>query len=184
MRTLYRASRVYSLSSRQPGEWILIDDRHVERVGVGEPPSADRVVDLVGATVLPGFIDSHVHLTGTGVHLQAPELGTAASRAELLDVVRRVVEGREGPVLVHGYDESKWADRTVPTIADLDAVSDRPLAVVRVDALPGRLAVEHAWRFPVGDVDRQNTFHLAIAVLGQIDGVPELILRHRGQRPG
>jgi predicted amidohydrolase YtcJ len=133
MRTLYRASRVYSLSSRQPGEWILIDGRHVERVGVGEPPSADRVVDLVGATILPGFIDSHVHLTGTGVHLQAPELGTATSREELLEVVRRVVESREGPVLVHGYDESKWADRTVPSISDLDAVSDRPLAVVRVD---------------------------------------------------
>src|SRR3954465_11648721 len=128
MRTLYRASRVYSLSSRQPGEWILIDGRHVERVGVGGPPSADRVVGLVGATILPGFIDSHVHLTGTGVHLQAPRLGTGTAREALLGVTPRVVEGREGPVLVHGYDESKWADRTVPTIGDLDALSDRPLA--------------------------------------------------------
>jgi predicted amidohydrolase YtcJ len=133
MRTLYRASRVHTLSSRQPGEWILVDGRHVERVGTGEPPSADRVVDLAGATILPGFVDSHVHLTGTGVHLQAPGLGMATSREALLEVLRGIVDEREGPVLVHGFDESKWTDRAVPTIADLDAVSERPLAVVRVD---------------------------------------------------
>src|ERR1044072_5778510 len=108
MRTLYRASRVHTLSSRQPGEWILVDGRPGERGGTGEPPSADRVVDLAGATILPGFVDSHVHLTGTGVHLQAPGLGMASSKAELLEIVRAVVAGRAGPVLVHGFDESKW----------------------------------------------------------------------------
>jgi predicted amidohydrolase YtcJ len=133
MRTLYRASLIHTLSYPRTGEWILIDGRHVQRVGSGEPPEADRVVDLPGTTIAPGFVDSHVHLTGTGVHHQAPEVARATSAADLLETVRKVALGREGPVLVHGYDESKWLDRAVPTLAELDAVTEQPLAVVRVD---------------------------------------------------
>jgi predicted amidohydrolase YtcJ len=133
MRTLYRASRVHTLSYPRTGEWLLVDGRHVQRVGTGEIPQADRIVELPGATIVPGFVDTHVHLTGTGVHQQAPGLGRARSAAELLDAVRAAVAGREGPVLVHGFDESKWTDRTLPSLAELDAVSERPLAVVRVD---------------------------------------------------
>ena len=73
MRTLYRASRVHTLSHAPVGEWVLVDGRHVQRTGTGPPPGADRVVDLPGATIIPGFIDSHIHLTGTGIHLAEPE---------------------------------------------------------------------------------------------------------------
>jgi len=133
MRTLFRASRVHTFSAPRTGQWILVDGRHVERVGIGEPPEADRVVELPGATIVPGMIDAHVHLTGTGVHHQAPDLGESRSSAELLGRVRTVVDGREGPVLVHGYDESTWTDRAIPTLAELDAAFDRPVAIVRVD---------------------------------------------------
>jgi predicted amidohydrolase YtcJ len=133
MRTLYRASRVRTLSYPAAGEWVLVDGRHVERVGIGEVPDADRVVDLPGTTILPGFVDTHVHLTGTGVHHQAPGLVSAGSAADLLDVANGVVSERVGPVYLHGWDESDWADRRLPTLEQLDAVSDRPLGLARVD---------------------------------------------------
>lgn len=133
MRTLYRASLVRTFSYPTSGQWVLVDGRHVERVGAGEPPAADRVVELPGATIVPGFVDAHVHLTGTGVHHQAPELSSARSAAELVEIVRRVVARRQGPTLVHGYDESAWERAELPTIAELDAVSVLPVAVVRVD---------------------------------------------------
>lgn len=137
MRTLYRASRVHTLAYPPAGEWLLVDGRHVERVGVGEPPAADRLVELPGATILPGFVDSHVHLTGTGVHHQAPGLGAASSVAQLLETVRGVAASREGPVYLHGFDESKWPDRTLPTLEELGAACDRPLVVMRVDGHVG-----------------------------------------------
>ncbi len=133
MRTLYRASMVHTLSYPPRGEWVLIDGRHVQRVGSGEPPQADRVVELPGTTIIPGFVDAHVHLTGTGVHHQAPEVAGARSVHELLEILRKVVKDKDGPVLVHGYDESKWDRTELPTIAELDGVTEQPLAVVRVD---------------------------------------------------
>jgi predicted amidohydrolase YtcJ len=133
VRTLYRASRVHTLSYPATGEWVLVDGRHVQRVGSGEPPEADRIVELPGATIVPGFVDAHVHLTGTGVSLQAPEIAAARSPTELLDALRRVVDAREGPVLVHGFDESRWEGGGIPSLSDLDAVTGRPLAVVRID---------------------------------------------------
>ncbi len=133
MRTLYRATRVHTLSYPPVGEWILVDGRHVERVGTGEPPGADRLVDLPGTTILPGFVDTHVHLTGTGVHHQAPELGEAASAATIVETARSVAKRRQGPVYLHGWDESTWADRRLPTIAELDAACERPLGLSRVD---------------------------------------------------
>ncbi|HET7928211.1 MAG TPA: amidohydrolase family protein [Actinomycetota bacterium] len=133
MKTLYRASRVHTLSYPAVGEWVLVDGRHIERVGVGEAPHADRTVDLPGTTILPGFVDTHVHLTGTGVHHQAPGLGSATSAPELLDVARSVAAARQGPVFLHGWDESGWGDRTLPTLEQLDAIAERPVGLSRVD---------------------------------------------------
>ena len=56
-------------------EWILVDDRHVQRVGTGEPPEAELTIDLPGTTIVPGFIDSHVHLTATGRSSRTPTCG-------------------------------------------------------------------------------------------------------------
>jgi len=133
MRTLYRASRVRTLSYPASGEWILVDGRHVQRVGLGEPPAADRVVELPGTTIVPGFVDAHVHLTDTGSQLQTPEIAGARSVDDLLAAVRRIAERRLGPTLVHGFDESTWERSEPLTSGDLDAVSPRPLAVARVD---------------------------------------------------
>jgi predicted amidohydrolase YtcJ len=133
MRTLYRASLVRTLSYPGVGEWVLVDGRHVQRVGAGEPPQADRVVELPGATILPGFVDAHVHLTDTGAQHAAPDVAAARSLEAALDAVRRVAEAREGPTLVHGLDESNWSRRDQPTATHLDAISRAPLAVSRVD---------------------------------------------------
>jgi predicted amidohydrolase YtcJ len=155
MRTLYRATMVQTLSYPRTGEWVLVDGRHIERVGTGDPPRADRTVDLPGSTILPGFVDAHVHLTGTGIHHRAPEIRIASSRSELLERIRPVAAASSGPVLVHGFDESRWVEREPPTIEELDAISDRPLALVRVD----------------GHVTHANGRAIAAAGLGAEDGI-------------
>src|SRR5918996_1889051 len=114
MRTLSRASRVHTLPPRGGGDWVLADGRHVERVGAGEPPQADRLVELPGTTILPGFIDAHVHLTGTGLSLRGLDLSAADSRDAMIAAAREHLAGRPGRVLGVGFDESRWPDPGFP----------------------------------------------------------------------
>lgn len=133
MRSLYRATRVRTLGFPDTGEWMLVDDRHVERVGVGDPPEADRVVDLPGTTILPGFVDAHVHLTGTGLAEIGIPLERARSGGELLGMVAEELTHGPERVLAHGFDESMWERPELPTLADLDDLGEVPLVLVRAD---------------------------------------------------
>ncbi|OBB98746.1 amidohydrolase [Mycobacterium sp. 852013-50091_SCH5140682] len=94
-----------------------------------------RVVDLDGGFVAPAFVDSHVHLTATGLNLDGLDLRPATSLAECLRLLGEHARRHpEGPVWGHGWDESGWPERTPPTTADLDAVlGGRPAYLARVD---------------------------------------------------
>ena len=138
MRTLYRASRVVTLSHPTMGEWILVDGRHVQRVGSGQPPDADFHVDLPGTTIVPGFIDSHVHLTGTGRSLRNEDVQRSSSKEELLAIVKARLDAGEQLVVLEGWDESTWDRPDLPIAADLDAITDVPVVMIRTD---GHLAI-------------------------------------------
>ena len=133
MRTLYRATRAYTLSHPAEGEWVLVDDRHIERVGTGDPPTAERVVDLPGATLMPGFIDTHVHLTGTGMSSVGIPLEQARSGDELLGLVAEEITHSPTRILAHGFDESRWQRPDLPTLVELDELADMPVILIRAD---------------------------------------------------
>jgi hypothetical protein len=134
VRTLFRASRVYTFGDPRMGEWLLVDGRHIQRVGSGDAPQADRNVDLPGATILPGFIDTHVHLTSTGLAIANEEVTTVRSAVELLELAARRADVTEGSaVALQGYDESRWIDRAMPSLAQLDAITTKPLVIRRTD---------------------------------------------------
>lgn len=133
MRTLYLATRVETLTYPAVGEWLLVDDRHVERVGVGDPPRADRVVDLPGATILPGFVDAHVHLVGTTLSSIGIPLERARSGQELLGLVAEELTHGPSKVLAEGFDETRWTDPTLPTLGELDDLGEVPVILIRVD---------------------------------------------------
>ncbi|MEO8291836.1 MAG: amidohydrolase family protein [Actinomycetota bacterium] len=133
MRTLYRARAVHTQSHPATGEWVLVDDRHVQRVGAGEPPVADRVVDLPGATITPGFVDTHVHLTPTGIALGNVEVEKAGDRGELLAIARDRAGQATPTVWLQGFDETRWTDHGLPSLAELDEITSRPLVIWRAD---------------------------------------------------
>lgn len=68
---------------------------------------ARRVVDLQGATVLPGFIDSHVHLAWTGLKSGTPSIASCTTVEEALTVVAGVAAQVpvDGWVHLAGYDQ-------------------------------------------------------------------------------
>ena len=120
MRTLYRARTIHTQSYPATGEWMLVDGRHVQRVGTGEAPEADRVIDLPGATIIPGFIDTHVHLTATGIALANRDVETADGARALMAIARARAAREEGPIFLQGYDETTFVRRL--------HVTERPIA--------------------------------------------------------
>ncbi len=109
--------------------WLGSDD-----VGRSQFPGAD-VEDLDGGFVAPGFVDSHIHLTATGLMLSGLDLRPARSRAQCVQMVADYAAAHPGqPVWGHGWDESSWPENTPPSTGDLDAVlGDRPAYLARVD---------------------------------------------------
>ena len=84
--------------------------------------------------MMPGFVDAHVHLTSTGLALANADVEATSSAEELIALARaRASDGREGPVVLQGFDESRWDRPRVPTGEELDAVTARPLVIRRID---------------------------------------------------
>src|SRR5262249_38305295 len=71
----------------------------------GSTPAA-QVIDVRGATVLPGFIDAHVHLAWTGLEEGGASVAGCSSIEDVLAVIRAAAEARPSGewVDVHGYD--------------------------------------------------------------------------------
>ena len=109
--------------------WLGSDD-----VGRDQFTGAD-VVDLGGGFVAPAFVDSHIHLTATGLTLTGLDLRTATSLPHCLRLVADFAAAHPGePIWGHGWDESSWPENTAPSTAELDAVlGDRPAYLARVD---------------------------------------------------
>ncbi|WP_319452134.1 MULTISPECIES: amidohydrolase [unclassified Mycobacterium] len=109
--------------------WLGTDD-----VGRAQFPDA-RVIDLGGGFVAPAFVDSHVHLTATGLSTVGLDLREATSHAHLLRLVAEFArEHPDGPIWAHGWDESGWPEPGASTTADLDRVlGGRPAYLARVD---------------------------------------------------
>ena len=96
--------------------WLGSDD-----VGRDQFPEAD-LVDLDGGFVAPGFVDSHVHVTATGLTLTGLDLRAATSRQHCLQMVADYAAANPGqPVWGHGWDESSWPENAAPSTVDLDA---------------------------------------------------------------
>lgn len=105
-----------------------------DEVGRGMFPGA-AVEDLDGGFVAPGFVDSHIHLTATGLTLVGLDLRAAASRAQCLRMLADHAAAHPGrPVWGHGWDETSWPENAPPSTGDLDAVlGDCPAYLARVD---------------------------------------------------
>jgi predicted amidohydrolase YtcJ len=109
--------------------WLGSDD-----VGRSMFPDAE-IEDVDGGFVAPGFVDSHIHLTATGLTLSGLDLRPAGSRAQCLQMVADYAAAHPGqPLWGHGWDETSWPENTPPSTGDLDAVlGDRPAYLARVD---------------------------------------------------
>jgi predicted amidohydrolase YtcJ len=87
--------------------------------------TADRTIELAGASIQPAFVDGHVHATATGLALTGLDLTGLPSLAAALGAVREYADTLpvSAVLLGHGWDESGWPERRPPTARELDEVA-------------------------------------------------------------
>jgi predicted amidohydrolase YtcJ len=117
----------------QPG-WLLAEGGLVRQVGsaADRPPEADVTLDLAGRHVLPGFVDTHTHLTlaaltpaGTdGTLWRGPGDAIAAVRQAAL------ADARTPWLLCWNASPGAWPQARLPTAAELDAAAPGRKALV------------------------------------------------------
>ena len=84
-----------------------------------------KSIDLQGRTILPGFIDSHVHLISTSLTAIGIDLAEAKNTEEILAKVdERARQTPQGQWIL-GYFITHLSDRGMPTRFDLDRASSR-----------------------------------------------------------
>jgi hypothetical protein len=108
-----------------------------------------RVVDMAGATVLPGLVDSHVHIAELGASLERVNLVGVRTEAEAVERVdARARQTPKGQWIVGwGWDEGAWANQ-YPDMTLLSArVPDHPVILRGLHSFAvwgNRLAFERA----------------------------------------
>jgi predicted amidohydrolase YtcJ len=144
--TILVNGRVLTLDPRRPAAQALAI-RGDRIVAVGSAAEArrwrdrrTRVIDVAGATVIPGLVDAHAHLDREGLKLLYPSLARCRSIADIQALVRRLAgRRRPGEWIVtmpvgsppfyldvpDGLAERRW-----PTRAELDAAApDHPVYI-------------------------------------------------------
>jgi len=91
------------------------------------------VLDAGGATVVPGLIDSHMHLAQTGISASSLDLVNASSIEEIVELVCQTArEIPEGMVVYGiGMDDAHLKDNRYPTRQELDAAVLRHPVLLR-----------------------------------------------------
>jgi len=127
--------------ARPEAQALAITGRHISTVGSTADMRAlagpeTRIIDAGGGTVLPGFIDSHVHMFGGAAELDMLDLLGLRGFDALQDAVRAYASNRMDDPLIMGvaaYYDILGAGQST-TRHDLDKIlPDRPMALMSSD---------------------------------------------------
>lgn len=119
-------------------EGFLVEKGKIIKVGNKEDIKymADEVVDLHGKTVIPGFVDAHMHPLmladySKQIACLPPKINSIKDLISTISEAAEEIEQGEW-ILGWGYDEGKYEERRFPDRYDLDkAAPSNPVLLVR-----------------------------------------------------
>ncbi len=93
--------------------------------------SSSKVIDLNGATVVPGLVDSHTHFIELGAKLSEVDLTDVETEEQAVALVAEKAKSMEKGewILGSGWDEGAWANRYPDKTLLTRAVPNNPVAL-------------------------------------------------------
>jgi predicted amidohydrolase YtcJ len=155
--------KVLTMNQSQPyAEAIAIKDDKIVQVGTNEEIEPwigknTKVVSLKGKTVVPGFIDTHIHVADFGRLLRWIDLSEAGSIKEMQESLRRhVAKAPKGKWLLgRGWNQTRFTEKRLPNRFDLDSVSpDNPVIFYQQN---GQVCVVNSKALELAGVTRLTT---------------------------
>jgi len=131
----YTHANVYMEGKSLASGYVLVEGEKITGVGSMESFKGDRLfkqVDLEGATILPGFIDTHVHLTWTASELFYPNFADAVDLADILARVKALALQSPTGTLLQGVslNYSRLSEKRYPNIEELTQVAPDHAVVI------------------------------------------------------
>lgn len=116
---------------------------------------SNRVYDLKGKAVYPGFYDAHCHFTGYAENLSHADLTGTLSFTE---VCERLLENQKiypsAWVQGRGWDQNDWPVKRFPDRAELDKIyPEKPVYLTRID---GHAAVVNSVALKLAGIDQHT----------------------------
>lgn len=112
---------------------------------------ATQIVDLKGAYIIPGIVDSHTHINELGATFDNVDLFGVETEEEVAERVVNFIQKNNIPegewVVARGYEEGKWADKKPTYHIITEAVPNNPVYVdgaTGFSAYGNKLAMEAA----------------------------------------
>jgi imidazolonepropionase-like amidohydrolase len=124
-KTVINAGRLLDMKTGKilTNQQIVIEGDKIVSVGpAAAAPAGAQVINLPNATVLPGLIDAHVHLTGENTRLGYEELGVSTPREALIGAKNARITLMAGFTTVRNVGAGGYSD-----IALRDAINEGDL---------------------------------------------------------
>ncbi|WP_337020167.1 amidohydrolase [Oceanobacillus massiliensis] len=142
MGILWHGGKIYTLENEgKAAEAVYTEDDIIKAVGhysllhMQYKHQIDQEVDLQGKTLLPGFVDSHLHLISHGeklLHLDLSQMNSADEvKAALKNRTAKLAKGEW--LIGEGWNENQWEFPSIIHKSELDEISpENPMMLTRV----------------------------------------------------
>jgi predicted amidohydrolase YtcJ len=137
----YINAKIYTVNNSQKwADCVLTEDNKLSFVGSYSEAKKiidtnTEVIDLKGALMLPGFIDSHAHTILGGLSLMSVDLSESKSKNEFSSILKNYVSENKNRWVEGGnWNHHNWENGETPKKEWIDHFSsDTPIFVSRMD---------------------------------------------------
>ncbi|WP_392486678.1 amidohydrolase [Haloimpatiens sp. FM7315] len=158
--------KVITLDGRKISQGFSVRNGVFHKVGTNEEilkikEPKEKVIDLKGKTVVPGFNDAHMHFLNYAITKSKVNIRSISSIEDMVNRTKKYIEDNKIPkgqwVTSRGWNENLFKEKRLPNRFDLDKISqDNPIFFHRI----------------CGHIGVCNT--KALELLGLLYNVPEM----------